>query len=223
MTIQELQRLRKDDIIRLARGRCKHGHNFLEHYRCAPSTNEERIGFLDIESSGLVADFGIMLSYCIKDGSSDKIYENVLTKGDIEHFQAGDEDRRVVSSLLADLDQFDRVVTYYGSRFDIPFIRTRSESMGLWFPSFGEIKHTDLYYTIKHKFRLSSSRLEQACRVILGHTDKTKIEYKFWRGGARGDEKSLNYILDHNRMDVIDLEKLYNRVIRFSRHRSVSA
>jgi uncharacterized protein YprB with RNaseH-like and TPR domain len=94
--------------------------------------------------------------------------------------------------------------------------------MGLDFPFFGVIKHTDLYFVIKSRFNLSSKRLENACRVLLGTTQKTRVDAKYWRGGVRGEPKSLKYILQHNRYDVVDLEKLYEAVIDFKKPGAVS-
>lgn len=201
---------------------CDHGHNFLEHYSCYVPETDERIGFLDIEASNLDADFGIILSYCIKAAGEDRIYEDVIAPEDIARANAGDEDKRVVRTLISDLNNFDKLVTYYGTKFDIPYIRTRATNMAVPFPVFGTLVHKDLYYVVKNKFKLSSNRLENACRVLLNKTQKTRIDARYWRAGTRGDKKSLDYILDHNRKDVLDLEALYNKVIGFSRIQNVS-
>jgi uncharacterized protein YprB with RNaseH-like and TPR domain len=181
------------------------------------ASENERVGFLDIETSNLVADFGIILSYCIKPlGHGKKIDEARITKKDIRE---GREDGRVVEKLLRDLTKYDRVVTYYGTRFDIPYVRTRAmvNGVGHLFPSHGVLAHTDLYYVVRSRFKLSSNRLENANRVLLGKTQKTRVDSKYWRGGVRGDRASLEYILDHNRKDVLDLEKLYLHIKRYMR------
>lgn len=206
----------------LATHYCTHGHSFLEHYNCYEPPEAERIGFLDIEASNLDADFGIILSYCIKDSVSSKIYEDTLTLKDVQQSKAGDEDKRIVAKLIEDVGQFDKIVTYYGKRFDVPYIRTRALSTGVEFPVYGTLSHIDLYFVLRHRFKLSSNRLENACRVLLNKTQKTRIENKFWRGGTRGDKKSLQYILDHNRKDVLDLEKLYYKVIDYVRRQDTS-
>jgi uncharacterized protein YprB with RNaseH-like and TPR domain len=114
------------------------------------------------------------------------------------------------------------VVNGFGShntRFDIPYIRTRAmvNGVGHLFPSHGVLAHTDLYYVVRSRFKLSSNRLENANRVLLGKTQKTRVDSKYWRGGVRGDRASLEYILDHNRKDVLDLEKLYLHIKRYMR------
>lgn len=220
-----ISQLSKQEIIWRYTHHCKdHGHNFLEHPQCLfrEGRRNERIGFLDIETTNLKGDFGIVLSWCIKPSDSDKMLESVITKKDLESAKAGDEDKKVVRACLEALPEFDKVVGYYSKRFDVPFLRTRALSMNLEFPTYGTLNHVDLYDTIKRRFKMSSNRLEQACRVLLGKSDKTKIEYKYWRAAGRGEANALRYVLDHNRKDVLDLEKLYNKTIEFTRKNDTS-
>lgn len=218
-----IHKLRKDEIVKLSKGRCEaHGHSFLEHYNCYLKENpekEERLGYFDIEASNLVADYGIMLSYCIKDGLSDKIYGDVLTPTDVKK---GHEDKRIVKNCIEDLQRFDRIITFYGTNFDLPFLRARALIVGVDFPTFGTLKHRDAYYIMKSRFKLSSRRLENSCRQLLGQTDKTKIDAVHWRNGVRGDKKALAYIYEHNTYDVLDLEKLYLKIQDYSKMNSTS-
>jgi uncharacterized protein YprB with RNaseH-like and TPR domain len=216
-----IHNLRKDVIIRLANQHCKaHRHTYLDHYNCYLKEIGERqeiIGHLDIECSNLDADFGIILSYCILDDTTNKILEGVITKKDINIATPGQEDKVLVTKLISDLGKFDKLVTFYGARFDLPYIRTRAMVDGIPFPLWNTLKHKDIYFTVKGKFKLSSNRLENACRVILGKTRKTRVDAKHWRAGVRGEAEGLAYILKHNRYDVIDLKKLYHAVIDFAR------
>lgn len=214
-----IARLRKDEIVWLANHRClAHNHTFLTHYTCYLKENPSkiRIGYLDLECSHLKADIGILLTWCIKrEGGA--ILEGSITRSDIRKAKKGDEDRRVVRECVEALNEFDIVVTYYGSRFDIPFLRTRAVSMGLAFPPFGAVKHIDAYDILRHRFCLLSKKLVHCCKALLGKTDKTTIEWPIWREAARGDAKALAYILEHNRADVRDLEKLYLAVKNYTR------
>jgi len=218
-----IHKLKKDEIIKLSKGKCEaHGHNYLEHYNCYLKENPEkaeRIGYFDIEASNLVADFGILLSWAIKDGLSDEVYYDVLTPQDVKK---GYEDKRIVASCIEALKKFDRIVTYYGTGYDFPFLRARAAMVGVDFPHFGTLKHRDAYYIMKSKFKLSSRRLENACRCILGETAKTRIDSKHWRNGVRGDKEALKYILDHNVKDTTDLERLYLKIIDYGKTNNTS-
>ena len=228
-----VHRMRKKDIVAASKWTCKHGHNGLTHYNCYVKSGEhqERVGFLDIEASNLKADYGIMLTWCIKPLNEDIImYDDITTKDlrsmgmttverDGETIEVPQyADARITETLVKEMKNYDRVVTYYGTGFDLPFIRTRARVSGIDFPEVGEINHTDLYYLVRNKFQLSSNRLENACRVILGQTNKTRIDSTNWLRALQGNKGAIDYILEHNEYDVLDLEDLYKSIIHYKRH-----
>ena len=222
-----LKRLKKDTLVWLGSHRCEHRHTGLSHPQCF-SIDPERLGFFDIESAGggFNAQFGIMLSYCIKDGQSKTIYKDSLVKSDFTKHDSkardGHEDARLVANCVRDMKRFDRLVTWYGTGFDLKFTRTRAVICGVPFPSYAELKHTDLYYLVRNRFKLTSNRLENACRALLGSTDKTHVDPAIWRMAGRGDQKAIGYILTHNEFDVLDLEKIYHKVIGYGKKTDVS-
>jgi uncharacterized protein YprB with RNaseH-like and TPR domain len=141
------------------------------------------------------------------------MYEDCITKQDL---QTETLDKRVVGSLIDMLRKFDRVYTYYGTKFDLPFARTRAVVHGLDFPIFQSVKHKDVYYIVRNKFCLHSNRLAVACEILLGETDKTRIDPGRWTKALMGDKKALDYILQHCRYDVTDLAKLHRKVEDFA-------
>jgi len=70
-----------------------------------------KIGYLDIETSGLNVNFGTMLSWAIKEKGGG-IHYDVITKDDI--FDRNIRDLKLVTSLLEELKKYSIVVTYYG-------------------------------------------------------------------------------------------------------------
>lgn len=220
-----IHRLRKDVIIWLNNHTCKaHRKSYLEHYNCylRESPDTERTAIWDIETSNLDADYGVILTWCVKPLGSSKIHQGVINLEDIKKGRKGDEDRRVVQELVDCIQQYDKLIGYYSKRFDAPYVRARAVHMGIKFPNYASIKHVDVYDIIKHRFKISRKRQETACRFLLGHTDKTHFDGSIWRDAARGDKKALKQVLDHNIYDVQDLEKLYNTVIDFSRKQDTS-
>lgn len=214
MAIAPVHRLKKDEIVWLGTHKCKHSHTYLEHYNCYLEENptRERIGYFDIECSNLNADFGLVLCYCIKDGNSDEIIERRITKKELDTCL----DKEVIRQCIQDLLKFDIIVTYYGTGFDIPYIRAKALIHNLDFPLYNTIKHKDVYYIIKSKFKISRRSLENACRNFLGKTDKTHLDPIIWIKALQGCKESLDYIVTHCQYDVLDLEKLYNKVIDFA-------
>jgi uncharacterized protein YprB with RNaseH-like and TPR domain len=217
--VLNLNRLKKDEILFLYNNRCKaHRMRYLEHPACYERDKleygfiKERIGFLDIEASNLNANWGIILSYCIKVKDSDKIYQGVISKADVTSYRADQTDRRIVEELIKDLESFDRLVTHYGRKFDIPYIRTRALSMNINFPGFGSIKNDDTWCMARKKLRLHSNRLDVIEEALFGSSQKTKLVSKYWIGASRGDTKDLKYILEHNIFDVLALEKIWYKL-----------
>lgn len=220
-----VHRLKKDELIWLNNHVCSaHRKSYLEHYNCylreEPQT--ERTAILDIETSNLKADFGIILTWCLKPLGEGKIQEDVITVEDIRKGRNGDEDRRVTKTLIQAISNFDKLIGYYSKRFDLPYIRTRSLNMKLDFPFYGSIRHVDVYDILRNRFNLSRKTQENACRNLLGTTEKNHVDGKVWRDAARGNKKALSYVLDHNRRDVRDLERLYLKVRDYSRRHDVS-
>ena len=217
-----LSKLKKTEIVWLNAHKCRHGHTYLEHYKCYLEENPNRgqIGFFDIEVTNLDADFGFMLSYAIKEHNSDNLIVNQITKKEIQSFKF---DKRLVSDCIRDLKKFDRIVTYYGTGFDIPYVRAKALHYNQDFPLYGELLHDDLYYIIKSKFIISRRSLKNACEYLLNDTNKTFIDKEKCMKASVGDEKSLAYIVEHNIYDVIDTEALYNKIIGFKMRSDRSA
>jgi uncharacterized protein YprB with RNaseH-like and TPR domain len=214
-----IARLKKDEIVFLYNQRCKHGHRYLEHYGCYLDEKPDkiRVGFFDIEASNLKADFGIILSYSILSNKG-VYYGDVITEADLH----GSLDKRIVSQMVKDIRNFDVIVGFYSTKYDIPFARTRAHVLGLGFPVYGEVQHKDVYYMVKYKFSLSRSSQENAARMLVGKTEKTRMKPELWVRALGGDKKSLDYIFDHNKRDVRDLKRLYEEVIAYVKNSTKS-
>ncbi len=182
-----------------------------------------KIGYLDIEVDNLKANFGNMLTWSIKEKGGETFYDIIEKK------ELFDEtyDRRIVQSIIDKMREFKIVVTYYGTGFDIPYIRSKALHYGIDFPGFiarknargkfyyiSEIYHFDLYYTVRAKMQLHRSSLAAATEY-LGIAGKTPIDYEIWRRAKYGNEKALAEVLSHNIADVEILEKLHVKLSPF--------
>jgi uncharacterized protein YprB with RNaseH-like and TPR domain len=168
--------------------------------------------YLDIETTNFNADIAYMLSYAFKVRGMDTVYSSKITKQEIF---SGKFDERLVKDCIRDLKRFKRIYTYYGTGFDIPFLRTRALEMHIDFPVFGSIQHQDIYYLVRNKLKLCRNRLENVTR-LLGIDDKTHLELKIWRMAAIGDEKALQYVYDHNVIDTKILEAAHEEIKTFA-------
>lgn len=209
--IAPVARLKKSEIVWLQTHYCRHRHRYLDHYSCYLDEvkQSERRGYLDIETftSGFNADRGILLCYCILDGDTGEILGRSITPKEIFDRGAG-RDKRLVAQCVDDIKQFDRIYTWYGSNFDIPWMRARAVKHGLRFVEHGERFHKDLYY-VGRKFKYSSKSLENMARQLLGRTRKTRFDYDKWLDAVLGDEAALADIFQHCQFDVQDLRDIH--------------
>jgi len=191
-------------------GRCKHGHLYCEHPNCfiTEQSRPPKIGYLDIEAGGLNANFDYMLTYVIKTRDKKEYCYGIIDKKDIMSY---DFDKKLIKQLIEDLLKYDIIVTYFGTRYDIPFIRSRALSHGMKFPVFGTVQHKDVYYMVRNKMKLHKSSLESATN-FLGIKGKDHVKGNFWMRAKVGDTKALKYVYSHNVKDVEILEKLHKKI-----------
>lgn len=203
--------------------RCIHRHTIKEHPNCFRKGlikredwwHDKTIAYLDIETADLNANWGFMLSWCIKYRDDDKIRKSIIKKKEIFDYEF---DERLVKELLEELKNVDIVVTYYGTRFDIPFIRSRAMFWGMDddFPAYGDKYHWDLYYKVRSKFKLHSNKLSVAC-AFLGIEGKTPLTSDLVMMAQYAHPKALKTMMEHNIGDVEILEKLHNKLWRHSK------
>jgi uncharacterized protein YprB with RNaseH-like and TPR domain len=192
---------------------CKHYHKYCNHPACfkrdiLQKGGDLKEGYLDIETTGFEANFHHILTYVIKVKGEKKYYIGTITKQDLE---SGEFDKRVCKQLVEDLAKFDIIYTYYGSAFDIRFMRSRCMYWNIVFPEFGTLQHKDLYYVTRRLLKLNRHSLESATR-FLGIEGKNHVLGKEWMLARVGDKKALKYVMEHNILDCDILEKLHDKL-----------
>lgn len=232
----DITKLRAEEIKKRARWKCPlegHSkHNGLEHPACYDKLQSldlrEKIGFIDIETEDLKADYGVVFCYCIKDRNSDIIYHDNITLEDIKKYSSKNrdkmpvEDTRIIKNLIRDMGNFTRLVGHFSSIFDLPFIRTRAIMCGIDFPTYGVYAQTDTWRILKNKFKLSRNSLENSCKKLLGTSLKDHLSLSIKHGCIRGEEWALKDSLEHCKKDVLDTERLYNTIHTFTRQTNSS-
>jgi len=200
----------RKQLMEMASKTCKHGHKFLAHPNCylEEQKKQKKIGYFDIESGGLQANFDYVLTWCIKTRDKDEYKTGCISALDIQNYKL---DKRILKELIDALKEYDVILTYYGTKFDVPFIRTRALMNKLNFLEFGALQHKDVYYMVKMKMRLHRNSLDSAC-AALGIKGKNHIKGNYWMKAKLGDPVALAYVLDHNKKDCDILEKLHKRL-----------
>lgn len=197
--------------------KCIHRQDETHHPNCfrKPQWYKDlRLGYLDIEASGLSANQAWMLSWAIKPNDSDKVVYQYVTPEEIMP-KVGklnqSYDFRITQALVEEMKQYDGLITYYGTGFDLKFIRTRAMKYNLPFPRYGDIGHVDLYYHTRNRMSLNRNSLFQATQH-LEIAGKTKLDFSYWGLAAMGDRASMKALIKHNVADVVILEGLHKRL-----------
>lgn len=217
-----LANLKKADIVKRSNYKCKHGHNGLAHPSCyeKETGDKEKLAFLDIESAawGFNANVGMVLSWYIVDDEGNYVYDYTSHKEILK----GKGDKRMLKRLGEILKDYDRVITFYGKRFDVPFLRTRCVYHKIYFPVYQEVAHTDVYDIVRTKFKFSRRSLDMVCRFFGIDAKGHRLDHDLWLRAIAGDKKAMNWILEHNKEDVDSLRTLWHRINDYARITSTS-
>jgi len=179
-----------------------------------PSVNLDFVTF-DIETSNLKADFSVLMSAVIKPFGK----EPIVFRGDDypEWKNQRADDSGLVKDIAKELKKHAIVITHYGQRFDIPFLRAKMVKYGL--EPLPQMFGIDSWRIAKNNFQVSSRRLQNLVRFFdIG--EKEGVDGALWMEAAyNGDRKAMDAIVEHNIQDVLVLEKL--ACLTFSYLRSI--
>ncbi len=103
----------------------------------------------------------------------------------------------------------DILYTYNGSRFDLPFIRSK---LGIDMKDF--CRHDDLMYSCwKKKLYGGLKNVEKKLSIQRKLTDIDGwMAVKLWRKYKKGDKQALETLLEYNKEDVINLSVLRRKL-----------
>lgn len=187
----------------------------------------KKIGYLDIEASGLTADFDIMLSWAnlIRDVETNKtnINYDYLKKSDFElaykKKNADLIDKRITESVIKEINKCDLLIGHWfigKHRMDIPFIRTRVAINKIdGFPKHKQIRYGDTQKWASLLYRLHNNGLDSVANMFNISTKKTRLEPRVWKNACLGIKNALDYIVDHNKKDVIITYKVHLGIENF--------
>ncbi len=167
--------------------------------------------YLDIETSSKTADAGSVVALGILKGEKPSV-----------RFCADEgEEREALEELARELEGCELVVTWYGSGFDLPFLKARAILLGVDLRKLLLLPSLDLYLWCKNHLLLSSYRLDSVARFF-GLTRKVEFEGKdvstLFRLARGGDRNSRELILQHCAEDLELLREVHRRMERWVEH-----
>lgn len=155
--------------------------------------------YLDIETTGLSRfyDYITVIGIYLCNGGSTKLIQLV-----------GEEVTR--DNLLKALEGVNRVYTYNGSRFDLPFIRA-----SLRVDLEAEFYHHDLMYDCwRNNLYGGFKAVERQLGIYrqLQGISGFEAVWLWWRYQNYGDQNALSLLLQYNKEDVVNLKALRERL-----------
>jgi DNA-directed RNA polymerase subunit RPC12/RpoP len=146
-----------------------------------------------------------MLSWSAKWLGEEDVMSAVLTPDEA----LAENDERIVYRMWQLLNEAHVVVGHNCVRFDMPKIQSRFIVHG--FPPCTPYKQIDTLKVAKQQFGFSSNKLD-ALATYFGVENKINTSFELWQGCLDGDQESLLYMEEYNKMDVLILEKVYLRL-----------
>lgn len=170
-----------------------------------------RIGFFDIETTGLSPDRCKLILAGLAYYEGDTLVAKQIFADDPS------EEPEVITAVLNELKNFDMVVTYNGKRFDMPFLLKRAHRNKIHMNE-ALPYNLDLYPAVRSfsPLRAMLPDLKQkTVESFIGlwetRTDEISgaesVELYYYYAGTK-DEKIRDVILLHNRDDITQLSKL---------------
>lgn len=164
----------------------------------------------DIECTNLNADWGYILCIGWKWLGSDEVTVRSL----LDFPDNWDKDRTDDSALVRDFSQvFNQAeyqVTWYGKRFDYPYLQSRLIQHELH--PVTDIPHIDGWHVARYKMKLSSNRLANLERFLGLPEWKTPVGGKLWQKAAAGYMDAFDNVINHCERDVFCLEDVWTRI-----------
>ncbi len=163
---------------------------------------------LDIEASNLSADFGIVLTFGSKIVGEGKV--SVLNILDYQD-ESGDlikAEKRLLKDISKVMLEADVWLGHYACWYDIPFLNTRLlyHRLPILPPNHALI---DTWKIARNRLKLRNNRLATISGFLKTLDEKNAIQPEQWIRALGGHRQSMNYIVDHNRRDVLVLEEVY--------------
>lgn len=180
-----------------------------------------KIGILDIETTGLGADFGRMLSWAILvrdvETGKEEIRYGVVNESDHRKANGHSDriDKRITKELIEAISDIDYLVGHWfigKKRHDVPFIRSRCAINKVHgFPKHKMVRYADTQRFSSQLHRLRNNGLATIADTYDLAIRKTPVTTRDWKDAQQfANKKALKYILHHNILDV----KITSKVLK---------
>ncbi len=175
-------------------------------------------GVLDIETTGLWADFGYVLVAVIKNVSTGeydifrldecKNYKNLDLRADPRFWKRVDQE--ILKGIVEAYKKYDIIIHFNGRNFDIKFLNTRLTKNRLTI--LPQMKQLDIFQIAKHRMRLRSKKLDALKEFLEIDEAEKGHKWEYWQMAANGQKAGFDYVVDHCKRDVDRLGEVAKRM-----------
>jgi uncharacterized protein len=171
----------------------------VEHWRLFERVKQaRRLCYMDIETTGL--------NFFNDDITLIGIFDDTHHRSLVNGINLDEK------NLIEALEPFDMIVTHYGLKFDVPFIKYKFPGVGM------NRLHFDVSFMAR-KMELGSSLKEIENNLGIKRADNVSevngaIAVKLWEEFQAGKEAALQLLVDHNREDSINLVKVAGEIYK---------
>lgn len=136
---------------------------------------------------------------------------HVLSLPDFKTYKKDPEnDIELIRELWQLFDEADIIIAHNGNSFDQK--KTNARFIFHGFPPPTPYKEIDTKLVAKRYFNFNSNKLDDLGKYFkIGQKLQTG-GFELWQGCMRGDKKAWKTMTDYNKMDVILLEKVYEKM-----------
>lgn len=183
------------------------------------------IGFFDLEASALNGSFGRLFSGACAHTEAGDEWVARIDDPQYRNRKFPSDDTKLALTIRDHLLTHDIIVSWNGKRgynskgrsgFDIPMLNarliqpeSRQRVIGRYAP-----KHIDLLKEIRKYIELHSFRLAAVEEFLELSESKNSILPRLWNKALDGDKDSLDYIVEHNLLDVRVLRLVFEEMRR---------
>lgn len=157
------------------------------------------LAFVDIEAANLNADYGTVVVVSVKP-----------YKGKPVTFTAPPgRDKELLRAVTAEMHKYQCWVTFYGKRYDIPFLNSRLLYHGL--PLLERRHHIDMWMVMRMRTHLSRRNQAHLLSWLGTPESKMAVSPNIWSEMAVKPKEKLEILKQRCESDVAGLEAMYER------------
>jgi hypothetical protein len=184
------------------------------------------LGYFDLEASALNGSFGRLFSAACAHVAEDDIWVARIDDPQYNNRRQPSDDSRLAVAIRDHLMTHDILVSWNGKRgynskgrsgFDIPMLNARLIQPGNKKVVIGRYapKHIDLLKEIRKYIELHSFRLASVEEFLELSESKNAILPRLWNRALDGDREALDYVVNHNILDVKVLRLVFDDMRRY--------